>query len=309
MWPCGSQRLYFSMSFSGFLSIIGVLKMIRSKFSLVDLLEQVGLEGGQAQVVELSVVERRLNGDRRDVGCDGARRPIGRDEERNDAAARADLERLVDQLRIHRLDVANEELGARIRQRVIDARRDVDDQAVGLDPLREPPAAAPAPHGPPRCRKSRCSTRFASPSFRRTDVRAPTRYSMFISHRLCECSAQFPDPSSRRGAKPRSGRQILIRVTMRVVSSAKSGLPPALAFMPLRQEPVRERGEKDMNCDAGDRDQEERGKHSRDIEAETRTRRCDRRGPEPCPAEPAAISATIAPISARPPLIRRPARK
>src|SRR6185437_9864829 len=52
-----------------------------------------------------------------------------------------DLERLGDKVLVHRLDVADKELGARIGHGMVDASRDVDHQALGTDSLRDRLAA------------------------------------------------------------------------------------------------------------------------------------------------------------------------
>ena len=43
--------------------------------------------------------------------------------------------------RVHRLDIANEKFGTRVGQRMVDPRRDVNDQAVGANSLRNGLAA------------------------------------------------------------------------------------------------------------------------------------------------------------------------
>ena len=53
----------------------------------------------------------------------------------------------------------------------------------------------------------------------------------------------------------------------------------------------------------------ERREHARDLAAGSRPRGCGRRGPRRVPPVPATNSATTAPISARPPEIRRPAEE
>ena len=108
---------------------------------LVDFLEQVGLKSREIEFVELGVRDRRLNGDRRDVRRHRSRRPIGGHIKRDDAAAAPDFQRFGDQVRVHRLDIANEKFGTRIRQRMVNASRNVDDQAIGEDSLGDGLAA------------------------------------------------------------------------------------------------------------------------------------------------------------------------
>src|SRR5271165_2603217 len=99
----------------------------------------------------------------------------------------------------------------------------------------------------------------------RTAARRPD---IQYSCRLAFVPTQFPPPirPHTRQAESQPRPHLLIRMFFLVVST----FPPALALVPLVQQPMRERGQKDMNCDAGDRDQEERREHSWNIEAKTR---------------------------------------
>src|SRR5271165_5104101 len=48
----------------------------------LDFFKKIRLVGGETEVIEPRVVERRLYGDRRNVGGDGSRRPVSRGKER-----------------------------------------------------------------------------------------------------------------------------------------------------------------------------------------------------------------------------------
>ena len=77
----------------------------------------------------------------RNVRGDRPRRPVGGHVERDDAAAAPDFERLGDQVRVHRLDVADEKFRTRVGQRVVHPGRNIDHQTIGVDSLRNRLAA------------------------------------------------------------------------------------------------------------------------------------------------------------------------
>src|ERR1700722_2986244 len=58
--------------------------------------------------------------------------------------------------------------------------------------------------------------------------------------------------------------------TIRQVIWFVSGFPPALAVMPIAQQPMRQRSQQQMNCDPRHRNQEQRSKHPRNIQAKAR---------------------------------------
>src|SRR5271170_1254885 len=64
------------------------------KVQFFDFFKKVRFVRCQTEVVEPRIVERRLYGDRRYVGGDGPRHPIGGDKERDNAATGADLQSL-----------------------------------------------------------------------------------------------------------------------------------------------------------------------------------------------------------------------
>src|SRR5271165_4934536 len=107
-------------------------------------------------------------------------------------------------------------------------------------------------------------TRLARPSFRRTDRRGPTLtlYSTFICFAFIGARANFRIATA---SQQRSGGQP--KPVLRRSFFFGSCFARALAVMPLVQQPVRKRSEQHMNCDPGDRDQEQRCEHSRNIKA------------------------------------------
>src|SRR5271165_7043170 len=94
---------------------------------------------------------------------------------------------------------------------------------------------------------------------------------MFIGTRLLlSAYPAFCCWRKTRKSGRRAGATTLPCEFIRPNASFGSGFSPALAIVPIAQQPMRQRSQQEMNCDARDRNQEQGGEHSRNIEAKAR---------------------------------------